>query len=74
MTFISFIGQVSEFVKNYNMGICSDTINVMNVKSCMMVLLTEFYLLIPLSVILTIFQGHSNVEQFITEDFVFLSS
>ena len=46
------------FVKNSNIWILSDTINVLNV------LLTELYLFIPLSVTLTIFQRYSNVEQF----------
>ena len=53
------VGQVSGLVENIKIGIFSDTINVMNVKLCMMVLLIELYLLN-----LTIFRGHSNVEQF----------
>ena len=40
-----------------------NTINVIIVKLCMMALLIELYLFIALSVTLTIFQGHSNVEQ-----------
>ena len=60
---MSFVGQVSGLVESLNTGIYSDTINV---KFCMIVLLIELYLFIPLSVALTIFQGHSNV--------VFLSS
>ena len=59
-----FEGQVSGLVENSNNGIYSDTTNVINVKLCMMVLLTELYLFIPLSVALTISQGHGNVEQF----------
>ena len=58
------VSQVSGLVENFNIGIYSDTINVINVKLCMMILLTELYLFIPLSVTLTIFQGHSNVKQF----------
>ena len=58
------IGQVSGLVRNFNIGIYLDTINVINVKLCVMAVLFQFYLFIPLSVILTIFQGHSNVEQF----------
>ena len=54
---------MSGLVESFNIGIYSDTINVKNVKLCMMVLLVELYLFIPLSVTLTIFQGHSNVEQ-----------
>ena len=41
----------------------SDTINVINIKRCMMVLLIELFLFIPLSWTLTIFQGHSSVKQ-----------
>ena len=39
-------------------------INVINVKLCIMELVIEIYLFTPLSVILTIFQGHSRVKQF----------
>ena len=59
-----FIGQVSGLVKNFNIGIYPDTINVINVKLYMMEILVELYLIVPLSVALTIFQGHSDVEQF----------
>ena len=47
--------------KNFNIVILLDTINVINVKLCMMVLI-EFYLFIPLTVTLTIFQGHWSVR------------
>ena len=56
-----FVGQMYGLVKKFNTEINSDTINVINVKPCMMVLLTEF---IPLSVTLTTFQDPSNVEEF----------
>ena len=59
-----FVGQVSGLVESCNTGIYLDTINMINVKLCMMVLLIELYLFIPLSETLTIFQGHNNVEQF----------
>ena len=36
-----FIGQVCGLVKNLNIGIYSDTINVINIKLWMMELLTE---------------------------------
>ena len=52
---IFFVGQVSGLVKNINIGIYSDTINMINVKLCMMVPLIELYLFMPLSVTLTIF-------------------
>ena len=35
--------QMSGFVENFNMGIFSDTVNVINVKLCMMVLHIELY-------------------------------
>ena len=57
-----FVGRVSGLVENFNNGIFSDTLNVINVKLCTMVLFIEFYLFIPLSVTLTIFQGHRYVS------------
>ena len=44
--------------------IFSDTTNVINVQLCMMVLLTELYPSMPLSVTLCIFQGHSVSNDF----------
>ena len=58
------VGQVSGLVENLNIGICSDTVNVINVKVFIIVLLTERYLFKPLSVTLTMFQGHISVKQF----------
>ena len=52
-----FMCQVTGLVRNFNIGIYSDTTNVINVKLCMMVLLIEFYLFIPLSVTVIIFQS-----------------
>ena len=57
------VGQVSGLFENFNIGIFSDTLNMINVKLCLMVLLNELYLFIPLSMTLTIFESHSNVEQ-----------
>ena len=59
-----FVGQVSGLIKNFYMGIFSNAINVINVNLCTLVLLIELYLFIPFSMILTIFQGHSNVKHF----------
>ena len=56
------VSQVSGLVENFKIGIFSDIINVINVKLCVMALCIE--LCLSLSVTLTIFQGHSNVEQF----------
>ena len=58
---------MSGLVENVNIGIFLDTIYVINVELCMMVLHIDLYLFIPLSVtltILTIFQWQSNMEQF----------
>ena len=43
-------------LKMYYIGIYSDSINVINVKLCMIVLLIELYLFILLSVTLTYFK------------------
>ena len=56
-----------------NLGIFSDTINVINRKLCMVVLLIELYLFIPLSVTRTVFQGHNIIEQFLLKSQFFLS-
>ena len=50
--------------ENFNVAVFSDAINVINVELCMMVLLIEHDIFMSLSVALTIFQGHSNIEQF----------
>ena len=62
--YMLLISQVSGLVKYFNIGIYSDTMYVINVEVCMMVLLIELYLFIPLSVTLTIFQGHNSVKEF----------
>ena len=68
------VGQLSGFVRNFNIGIYSDTVNVINVKLCMMILLIELYLFTPFSMTLTIFQHHSSVEHVpLTENVVFSS-
>ena len=58
-----YIGKVSELAENIDIGVYSDTINMIFGIVCMMVLLIGLYLFIPLSVTLAIFQGHNNVEQ-----------
>ena len=69
-----FVGQMSGLFENFNVRIYPDTIDVVNVKLCTMVLLTELYQFIPLSVTLTTFQGHSSVEQFEIKIVVSLSN
>ena len=56
------LSQVSGLVEIINTWIFSDTINVVNVKLCMMILLIELHLFIPPSMTLTIFQGHSTEQ------------
>ena len=43
------VGQVPWLVRNFSIGIFSDTINVINVKLCIMILHTELCLFITLS-------------------------
>ena len=50
--------------KKNNVAIFLDTENVIKVKPFMLFLLIELYPLIPLSVTLNIFQGHSSVKHF----------
>ena len=50
--------------KNFNIAIFLDTVNMINVKLCMMVVLVELYTFIPLSVTLIVLRGHSGVKQF----------
>ena len=52
---------MSGYVENFNIGTCSDTINVLNVTLYVVVLLIELYLFIPLTVILIVSEGHHNV-------------
>ena len=49
-------------VKNFNVVIFSDTISAINVKLCVVVLVTELYPCMPLSATLMIFQSHSSVR------------
>ena len=61
--------------KHFNFAIFSDSINVINVKHCMMIPI-ELYTFIPLSVTLNVFQSYKNVKQqyqtIVTESFMFL--
>ena len=45
--YMFLVSQVSGLVENFNIGIYSDSINVINVKLCMMALLIDLYLFIP---------------------------
>ena len=48
---------MSGLVEKFNIGIYSDTTKVINVKLCMMVLVIELYLFIPLLVTVTVFNS-----------------
>ena len=52
-----------QHIRNLDVAIFLDIVNVINVKLCMMVLLNELQLFRPFSVTLTIFQGHSRVRE-----------
>ena len=67
-----YVGQVSGLVEDFNIWIYLDTINVINVKLRMMVLLIELYLFVPLS-----YDHISRSKErrtVLTENFVFLSN
>ena len=64
MIIIRPAGRVTVCGKNLNVAIFLDTINMINVKLCIMVVLTGFYPFILLSVTLIVFQGHSSVKEF----------
>ena len=57
-------GRLSICGKTFNVVLFLDTINMMNVKLCMMLVLIELYPVIPLSMTLIVFQGHRSVKQF----------
>ena len=54
---------MSALVENFKIGLFSDTVDVIHVKLCMMIAPIALYLFIPLSLTLTIFESHTNVEQ-----------
>ena len=66
------VDQVSRLVENFNMGIFSDTVNVINVKLCMMILLVELYLLIPFNV-LDLISRLQHCRAVLSEHFLFIS-
>ena len=65
-------GRLSSMAQNFDIALFKDTINVITVRLFMMAPLTELCLLIPLSVTLTIPQGHSSVKQFQLKKFMCL--
>ena len=67
-------GRLSVCGTNFNVAIFSDTINMRNVKLCMLVVLIELNPFIQLSVTLIVCQSHSNVLlTVLSENFMFLS-
>ena len=69
---LGLAGQLSICGKKFNFAIFLDTINIINDKLCMMVVLIELYPLIPLSVTLIVYQGHRRITV-LTENSKFLS-
>ena len=67
--------QAAGHVEKFNVVVFSDTVNidVVNVELCMMLLLFELYLCIPLSVTLPGSQSYSGVKKVLTEYLMFLS-
>ena len=57
-------GRLSVCGKHFNTAIVSDTINMINAKFCMVVVLMELYQFIPLSLTSIVFQGYSSVKHF----------
>ena len=50
--------------KNFNLANVLDTINIINDKLCIMLLLTKLYPYTPVSMTLSVFQGHTIIRQF----------
>ena len=65
------VSKVSGLIENFNIGTFSDTLNVINVKLCMMVLHIELYLFITFSDLDVISRSH-QFQTAITENFMFL--
>ena len=66
------IGEVSGLVENFNIGIFSGTLNVINVNLCMVALFMELYLFI----LLLVTDHISRAQQYQTissKNFIFLS-
>ena len=57
------VGRLSICGKNLTLQFLR-TMNIMNIKLCMVVILIELYPFVPLLVTLIVFQGHSSVKQF----------
>ena len=66
-------GQVFVCGKNFNVAIFSDTINMINVKICMVVIFIELYPFKPLLVTLTISRSQ-QCQTVLTENFICLSN
>ena len=62
--YMFLVSQASGLVENFNTEIFSDTINIINVKLCIMVLHNELCLIIALSMAMTLFHSHRSVKQF----------
>ena len=70
--YMYLVGQVSARVKNLNIGIFSDTLNVINVKLCMMALRIQFHLFHYTFSEPWLYLKVTSVSD-LTDDFMFLS-
>ena len=61
--YMFMVVQVSWLVESFNMEIFSYTINVINVKLCVIVQHVELYLFIVFSVTLTLFRGKTVLTE-----------
>ena len=59
--------------ENVNVAIFSDTVNIINVKLCMMVVLSYLYPFIPLSVTLIVISRSQQCQTVLNEKLMFLS-
>ena len=67
MISVRLAGQLAEclyMAKNFKAAIFLDTLDMINVKLCMMVVLFELYPFISLSVTLIVIKVHSSVKEF----------
>ena len=61
---LTFRPSVCMWQKTSNVAFFSDTVNMINAKLCLMVVLIQLYAFLPLSVTLIVLQSHSSVKHF----------
>ena len=67
MIIVTPVGRVSDCVENFDVPFFWVTIDVVDLKLYLVVVLVELYLFMSLSVTLAICEGHSSVKQFFTK-------